>query len=242
MGFGVGPFLSTLVDTVTSLAAGAEAAAPVTVALSVLLALVTGIAALAVARAGVLVGFARWALGIVAVIQLVAAALGTERASALTSPSVVLSGGVLPIALVVVGITYIRSGKASDERDDRARFVTRAGRTSAQWVVDAPLAEAVDRQRSFLAGQRRFTAVRIDEQGTMADLELAARPNWAAWGGRILLRLQTAADGTTSVDARWSPSVVTTILTWDQGRRDLEVLASGMARLEGATRDDVPVS
>lgn len=203
------------------------------------LALLVVLAAVAVARGGALRGSARWALALPAAVQAAIAVVGLVAGPAHPVLPTVLAGIVLPATLVVAGAAFLRAAGERPRAASDPTLRTRLGRTTGEWEVRVPTAAAVAHLRGFVAQQSRFTLVRLNEATAGADAELYARTNWAAWGGRIVLRLESLDDGTTRVHGRWNPARVTAVLTWDQGERDLQRLAAGLAT--GAAQRAEPV-
>lgn len=97
---------------------------------------------------------------------------------------------------------------------------TTAGRSTAEFRVEGAEAQLLQHLRSGLAAQARFTLVAVQA----GEVRLSARPNWATWGARILLRIAPSGEAASTVRARWEPAVPTTAVTWGQGARDLRAL------------------
>jgi hypothetical protein len=223
---GVGQVVAVALAAVDSILDDRRAAPALLPAWDVCLTVFTVLATVAVGRSGALRGFARWSLAFPAAAQAAIAVVELVPGPALLT---VLSGVVLPAALVVAGIAFVRDAAHRPRATSDPAFRTRLGRTTGEWELDAPVSVATARLRVLVTAQSRCTLVRLDEATTGTDAELSARANWAAWGGRIHLRLEPLADGRTRVRARWNPALVTAVLTWDQGERDLHRTAAGLA-------------
>jgi hypothetical protein len=51
---------------------------------------------------------------------------------------------------------------------------------------------------------------------------------WRAWAGEIELHFSEARDGWTRVEAKWRPTVITTVVDYGQGAKDLRQLHADM--------------
>ena len=101
------------------------------------------------------------------------------------------------------------------------QVVTSAGRSEAEFRVAMSVEGALQRLRSGLSGQSRFTLVGSDTR----EARLSVRPNWAAWGARVTLRFVAVEESVSLVRAQWEPALATTVVTWGQGGRDLQAVA-----------------
>ena len=101
------------------------------------------------------------------------------------------------------------------------QVATSAGRSEAEFQLPLRLEDALQRLQVALAGQRRFKLVEVGNR----DVQLSARPNWAAWGARVAIRFAPLGESSVVVRTRWEPALSTTVLTWGQGHRDIEAVA-----------------
>jgi hypothetical protein len=226
---GVGPVVSVVLAAIDGVWTDRPVGSALLPAWDVCLALLAVLATVAVARSGALRGIARWSLALPAAAQAAIAVVELVPGDAPSALLTVLSGVVLPAALIVVGALFVRDAAQGPRAASDPFLRTRLGRTTGEWEVGLPASTVVAQLRVFAADQARFTLARLDETPTGAEAELSARQNWAAWGGRIHLRFDSLSEERTRVRARWNPALVTAVLTWDQGERDLHRIAAGLA-------------
>lgn len=111
------------------------------------------------------------------------------------------------------------------------KISTEFARTTATWQVDATIT-ALPELASVAANKLpRFRVVGKTED----SVTISCRMSWRSWGGWLTLTFFEDSPGS-RVEAKWVPSVPTTLTDWGQGNDDIRRMFAALEQSIASNR------